>query len=566
MELTFQPVILRTTVGVPCRLITSVEKINPAIISALKKCYEGRIYTQDGYVKPNSVNLLTRGPGYRGNSDQTGEFLFDVKLNCLVCRPAIGERVICKVESVNQSGLLCTKIPYIILIPRNSETIDRIQGINPGQWIEVVIKEFQIDSSKRYGQIFLIVAGLPDGRILVNPKDFMNLSDTKVHVSPLPNSSRLTLSIGKMPILEPLDQTLIDLEDQVHKMGELYEKYLRPWNNDYEFLRPGEYNRRGAGVPNIQGVDRTYFKYWEILHHFGIALQGRAINVLHLDVGRGGSAQAVAIKRRGATDHHIIYGSEPILEKPFRNLEEIQLDMIEGDLIQSDLNQVATTIVSKLSTKVSDRHLMDLIIGGNETRLHDHNPPQDLQMAQLIIHETYVALSTQRPGGSLVLRIHDLRFPIYKHLIQLLSQFYTDLSLYKPSSSRMESGERYLVCVGFSLHQDLEQRLGELSEILTRWRQLNLADDQYVLGLSDDVPTSELDEYHQSFVLQQIAVLNRALGLAKQSSTYQEEAQRDRKQEQIRMAQGWCRRFQHEVNEETEVRLFQIPASLQPET
>ena len=159
MELTFQPVVLRNTVGVPCRLITSVEKINPAITSALKKCYEGQIYTQDGYVKPNSVNLLTRSPGYRGNSDQTGEFLFDVKFNCLVCRPAIGERVICKVESVNQSGLLCTKIPYIILIPRNSDTIDRIQGINPGQWIEVIIKEFQVDSSKRYGQIFFIRLG-----------------------------------------------------------------------------------------------------------------------------------------------------------------------------------------------------------------------------------------------------------------------------------------------------------------------------------------------------------------------------------------------------------------------
>ena len=77
------------------------------ILKVLKKKYEG-ICSKFGYIKQNSIELLSVNKGSIELSTFHGYVLFDVEFNASICNPAIGSIVKCKVKNINVFGLLCT--------------------------------------------------------------------------------------------------------------------------------------------------------------------------------------------------------------------------------------------------------------------------------------------------------------------------------------------------------------------------------------------------------------------------------------------------------------------------
>lgn len=62
--------------------------------------------TSFGYVRPNSVVLISRSLGRQKSCHFNGEMTFDVELVADVCRPLKGDRIYCTVQNINRSGLL----------------------------------------------------------------------------------------------------------------------------------------------------------------------------------------------------------------------------------------------------------------------------------------------------------------------------------------------------------------------------------------------------------------------------------------------------------------------------
>lgn len=77
------------------------------ILKVLKKKYEG-ICSKFGYIKQNSIELLSVNKGSIELSTFHGYVLFEVEFNASICNPAIGSIVKCKVKNINVFGLLCT--------------------------------------------------------------------------------------------------------------------------------------------------------------------------------------------------------------------------------------------------------------------------------------------------------------------------------------------------------------------------------------------------------------------------------------------------------------------------
>ena len=95
----------KDTVKIAPWLLNSDYKKN--ILKVLKKKYEG-ICSKFGYIKQNSIELLSVHKGSIELSTFHGYVLFDVEFNASICNPAIGSIVKCKVKNINVFGILCT--------------------------------------------------------------------------------------------------------------------------------------------------------------------------------------------------------------------------------------------------------------------------------------------------------------------------------------------------------------------------------------------------------------------------------------------------------------------------
>jgi len=526
MELLYDLITLKAEVSVPCFLITSVDVIDREITSALKKTYEGHIYTSDGYVKPNSVNLIKRSTGFIANSDTSGTITFRVEFSCMVARPRIDMELICKVESVNQTGVLCKKVPYIVLIPRDETTVIRQDYLNidKGQWIRVKVREFQLQTHRQYGQIFLVIAGYME---TVNVEDYLNPLDVLLDINGLSDKTPLSLKKGPPTLLEGIDSRLAESRNRVGTMGRAYSKYIRFVANDFEMLKPDtQYNTMGVMSNDV--IDRSHPKIWEILNKFNLINGNNPVNTIHVDVARAGTVQAVASYRskRGIIprdEHHYVINAQPERESKLPVNDEQKIRQY-GVILSNELPQNLKA---------------DLIIANGDYKI-ENKDFEDLERIPGILRELKIALQRQKSQGSLILRITDIRFLVYEHLIRLLKIFYADIRMFKPQSSRMSNSERYLVCLNFSDDGRVTNRISQIDNLLT-----NLPVGEFIIGLCDDQSTEELNDIKDRYTLSQIGSLNNAFMLINQDSTYSEMFMKKRKEEQIGTAKDWCKTFNY---------------------
>ena len=101
----FTEITNKDTVKIAPWLLNSDYKKN--ILKVLKKKYEG-ICSKFGYIKQNSIELISVYKGSIELSTFHGYVLFDVEFNACICNPAIGSIVKCKVKNINVFGILCT--------------------------------------------------------------------------------------------------------------------------------------------------------------------------------------------------------------------------------------------------------------------------------------------------------------------------------------------------------------------------------------------------------------------------------------------------------------------------
>ena len=74
---------------------------------------------------------------------------------------------------------------------------------------------------------------------------------------------------------------------------------------------------------------------------------------------------------------------------------------------------------------------------------------QEQVCLQLFYCEITTALTIQAKGGTFVLKIYDCFSKITSQLILLLTQYYKNVFIYKPFTSRSFNSEKYIICTEF---------------------------------------------------------------------------------------------------------------------
>ena len=90
------------------------------LLDNLKEQLEGKCSTE-GYIKPNSINIIT----YSSGIIRENNVIFEVAFECLACRPVEGMRISCIIRNITKAGIraeINKKIsPLIIFIARDHQ-------------------------------------------------------------------------------------------------------------------------------------------------------------------------------------------------------------------------------------------------------------------------------------------------------------------------------------------------------------------------------------------------------------------------------------------------------------
>lgn len=126
-----------------------IGNIDTAIEEKLVKYYEGKCSPDgSGYIKKDSIKLVSKGPGNYRLDHFNAHILYKVRFQALVCNPAINSIIKCKVIAKNQMGLKCEYI-------EDNDTI--IEAYVPVISAGSIKSERDIESVKENEEVFVKV-------------------------------------------------------------------------------------------------------------------------------------------------------------------------------------------------------------------------------------------------------------------------------------------------------------------------------------------------------------------------------------------------------------------------
>lgn len=227
--------------------------------------------------------------------------------------------------------------------------------------------------------------------------------------------------------------------DHYHGAWRIAKRMVHPY--EYVYSSPC----KSKNICDYLPISRSYFKMKEIYQLF---LTKYSIQrSFCLAEAPGGFVEALL-----ETSVPIIYGSSLISSDKDvpdwshklhdnERFHEILGSFQNGDLLSFD-NVISIIYQMK-------RDSCDLITGDGGFDTSDDYNSQEVRSYPLIYSEIYIALHLQKLGGCFVCKLFDTFDKKTLSLLYLLSKSYRNVSLYKPSMSRISNSEKYVICEDF---------------------------------------------------------------------------------------------------------------------
>ena len=209
-------------------------------------------------------------------------------------------------------------------------------------------------------------------------------------------------------------------------------------------------------VQNISGCknDKDYFKYYEIMKYFKIDVSGNSAHI-----GPSSSSFLRALKKINTTNTSkwILNTFDNDIGYNMHNLQDLESDY-NGKIINENSD------VFK-SSKYEKVHIFSADI--NMDTSHDPSIQEQLLFHRLFNQIIY-ALNIQEINGHLIIKIFDTITRPTCQLIYYLTNFYENVHIIKPRTSRFSNSEKFIVAKNFKGIEINE--LVELDLILDDWK------------------------------------------------------------------------------------------------
>ena len=218
--------------------------------------------------------------------------------------------------------------------------------------------------------------------------------------------------------------------DTLDKNSEKVRRAAAKYIHEYELIKL---------ICKKQVISRSYFKLYEMLYHEPIIISEK-LNCFFICEAPGGFIECVNDIRRKKnlrTDYISVSKNNDIRYDRY-------LD--ENKLIYADVLTDQEIIIKKVISYFPDK--LDLITadGGFDIKLFN---AQEILSQKLILSEIYLAVNTQKIGGTFIIKFFDMFTHNSIIFYLILCKFYKSVKITKPCSSRNCNSERYIVCECF---------------------------------------------------------------------------------------------------------------------
>lgn len=241
------------------------------------------------------------------------------------------------------------------------------------------------------------------------------------------------------------------------------------WNKIRKIINPFDF-------PNIFNsklkiFNRAFYKFWEIFHQFNLdEVYQKENRSLHLAEAPGSFIHTLLFKNSIKEKENLVDQEGFVKVKSKKKIKKNKYidtisinrpgfprynDQIENSSYVNFLGDKIGDKTGDICKKINFCHLISserqyqLITADGGIDEKGYYDSKEQIHLKLFLIQTLIALNTQKERGVFIMKIYDIYTQPTIDLIWLLSQFYQQVHLYKPLTSRITNSEKYLICKNF---------------------------------------------------------------------------------------------------------------------
>ena len=432
-------------------------QIDDTLLRHLKESVENRCDTCGFITKVYGVESRSRG--ITDTNSFSGDVNFDVWFQADVVKVDDGDILLgCTVTLISPPGIFLEKNKFIkVFINSKYLPSDFAKTIKVNQKLNVYVMKSNCDLSRTqidvlgrihyYAEVPLVnrmvaLLGMKSHSGVEKFLDIVTRDDKDV----IDNLCEL----GYLPKIRDAKKEIDEIPEKVWKF---YRSLLNPLELVYS---PSGYStyRIKPKNDNVPVPSRAYFKLWEIINKFDVVGVKDQIVVANLCEAPGGFVKALidyrGMRGLGKKDQYYVVtlqGKDTIgFSKELLSKYKSQITLGPSGC-NCDLTREETL---NGCIKAFSKTKADLITADGGIKTSQMDFEEEKETGVLKASELVTALSIQKEDGVFVWKLFDTCTRLTADLLYIINQYYTDVVLYKPETSRPANSERYVVATKFT--------------------------------------------------------------------------------------------------------------------
>jgi len=249
-----------------------------------------------------------------------------------------------------------------------------------------------------------------------------------------------------------LDSTKCKI-DSLDKDSEKLRRASAKYINEYELVKV---------ICKKKVISRAYFKLYELIY-FEDIINLHVLDCFFICEAPGGFIECltdIRRKRNLRTSYVSISATSEIKYDPYLDSDNLLYgDITKIDVIDNSIKEVLSRFPNNLDFITAD--------GGFNVKIFNS---QEIISTKLILCEIYIALNTQKKNGMFIIKYFDMFTHNSVMSYLMLCNFYKEVKIIKPKTSRNCNSERYLVCSSFvGINKSNTKIITDLREIIKNY-------------------------------------------------------------------------------------------------
>ncbi len=364
-------------------------------------------------------------------------------------------------------------------------------------------------------------------------------------------------------------------KEEIDKLNnhEIWDK-MKKIGNPYELIYTTYHRKRkNDSISKYIPLSRSYFKMWEIYHHYPIFRNfplDTPFHCAHLAEGPGGFMEAsynylqyIRREQNVKISNQDIY--EGITLKPHNEHvpDWTKIKKIFGEDSKVRVNYGNLYIyedVCQYVKKFENKRAHIVTADGGFDYSSDFNG-QELNSCQIIYSEIAIALYILEKSGTFICKVFDIFSVTMVRMIELLHRTFETVEIYKPETSRPANSEKYLICMNYRDTLSIEDKSKILYQIKVWNDMVNACDDSFKSSHFMDMDGVRvqssviymLENYNRDYLENQKKYLKKTIQIAKSnpSAMIEKEDYENILRTQVQNAYQWCKKYHIPINTES---------------